>query len=55
MRKTRHVLIYGATRIHLDDVEHLGAFVELETVLSNQPVEAEAEHAFLTRLLGLDS
>ena len=33
VRKRRHLLIYGATRIHLDEVDDLGSFVELETVL----------------------
>lgn len=33
VRKVRHLLLYRHTRIHLDDVEGLGTFVELETVL----------------------
>lgn len=56
VRKGRHLLVYGATRIHLDDVEGLGTFVELETVLGDQSRdEAENEHAFLVERLQLDA
>lgn len=34
VRKVRTLYHVGATRIHLDEVEGLGSFVELETVLS---------------------
>ncbi len=55
VRKSRRLLLLNATRIHLDDVDGLGTFVELETVLSTQTVEeAEEEHRFLRRLLDLD-
>jgi len=33
--KTRHLLWYGRTRIHLDQVEGLGDFLELEVVLAD--------------------
>ena len=54
--KQRHLLLYGATRIHLDRVDGLGCFVELETVLSGQDArEAATEHDFIRRALELDA
>ena len=46
--KTRHLFLYRATRIHLDDVDGLGTFVELETVVTDQS-DADA-HAELTHV-----
>ena len=44
VRKRRHLFLLEHTRIHLDEVEGLGSFVELETVLSSQSEEeARAE------------
>lgn len=52
--KTRTLLLYGNTRIHLDRVHGLGDFVELETVVQTQgDDEARAEHALLARALGI--
>ena len=39
VQKVRHVYIIGQTRVHLDDVQDLGRFVELEVVL--QPGQGE--------------
>lgn len=53
--KSREVTVLGATRVHLDAVEGLGAFVELETVVSTQSEEeAAAELGEIVRLLGLE-
>jgi adenylate cyclase, class 2 len=47
--KRRHLLLWHNVRIHLDAVESLGSFVELESVMSEQVGHALAE----TRLLQL--
>ncbi len=41
VRKTRRLLLHGQTRIHLDDVESLGHYLELEVVLTPQQTEEE--------------
>ncbi|MBM3459442.1 MAG: class IV adenylate cyclase [Armatimonadetes bacterium] len=41
VRKRRRLYLFQNTRIHLDEVEGLGNFVELETVVHGQP-EADA-------------
>jgi adenylate cyclase, class 2 len=46
--KTRQLLLYRSTRIHLDDVDGLGSFVELETVIDGQ--SDEAAHAELSAI-----
>ena len=54
VQKRRTVARYKETRIHLDQVVGLGAFVELETVLGDRAAEvAEAEYAAVVDLLGL--
>lgn len=54
--KRRHLFLFEHTRIHLDEVEGLGTFVELETVVSEQSEElAREELDRITRALGLDA
>ncbi len=53
--KRRDVVHVGATRIHLDRIEELGAFVELETVIGAQDdSDAAREHEAVIELLRLD-
>jgi len=53
--KRRELFLVGRTRVHLDEVERLGTFVELEVVLRDgEPVEAgEREAHDLMRQLGI--
>jgi predicted adenylyl cyclase CyaB len=54
VRKRRHLFLYRHTRIHLDDVEGLGSFVELETVMSGQSEDdAYAELRLVAAALAL--
>ncbi|MEN8007424.1 MAG: class IV adenylate cyclase [Candidatus Krumholzibacteriota bacterium] len=55
VRKTRLLLLAGRTRIHLDEVEGLGSFMELEVVLKDgdDPREGETEAADLMEKLGV--
>jgi adenylate cyclase class IV len=50
VRKRRWLLLVGATRIHLDAVEGLGHFLELEVVLTADQSEEQGE-AIARRLL----
>lgn len=43
VRKTRYLYMAGQTRIHLDDVEGLGHFVELEVVMRAGQSDAEGQ------------
>ncbi len=56
VRKRRSLLLHGRSRIHLDDVEGLGHFLELEVVLGDSEAAAtgvrEAEH--LMNRLGIE-
>jgi len=55
VRKRRTLVLAGRTRIHLDEVEGLGAFLELEVVLADgEAAEAgEREAHALMRQLGI--
>lgn len=43
VKKTRYLYLVGQTRIHLDDVEALGHFMELEVVLGEDQSEADGQ------------
>ena len=43
VRKTRYLYMVGQTRVHLDDVEGLGQFMELEVVLRDGQSDAEGQ------------
>ena len=55
MKKLRWLLLVGATRIHLDRVDALGDFMELEVVLQEGQRDAEgmAVAEALMQALGL--
>ena len=54
VNKQRKLYIYENTRIHLDEVENLGNFIELETVVTGGDSEAKAEFEEVVELLNLD-
>jgi predicted adenylyl cyclase CyaB len=55
--KRRILLMAGRTRIHLDEVEGLGSFMEVEVVLEEgeDPAVGEAEAAELMKHLGIST
>jgi predicted adenylyl cyclase CyaB len=58
VRKRREVLLWRNVRIHLDRVEGLGAFLELEAVFDGSSESERAQHeacAHVLRELGLES
>jgi predicted adenylyl cyclase CyaB len=56
VRKQREIWLVGQTRVHLDDVEQLGHFVELEVVLTpgQSNSQGEAVAGRLMEALGID-
>jgi predicted adenylyl cyclase CyaB len=54
VKKDRDLWIYKNTRIHLDNVHHLGKFLELETVVKDSDMEQfRKEHEEIINLLHL--
>lgn len=43
VKKTRYLFLVGQTRVHLDDVEGLGQFVELEVVMRDDQSDVEGQ------------
>jgi predicted adenylyl cyclase CyaB len=56
VRKTRYLYMVGQTRVHLDDVEGLGQFLELEVVMQEgqSDVEGQAIAEELMARLGVE-
>lgn len=56
VQKKRLLFLAGRTRIHLDQVEGLGTFMELEVVLAegDDPKDGEREAAGLMKKLGIE-
>lgn len=56
VRKTRYLYLVGQTRVHLDDVEGLGQFMELEVVMRDgqSDPEGQAVAEELMSALGVD-
>jgi predicted adenylyl cyclase CyaB len=50
VRKQREIFLVDNVRVHLDRVEGLGTFLELEAVFDGSPGAEAAEHAKLRRL-----
>ena len=43
VKKTRYLYLVGQTRVHLDDVDALGQFMELEVVMQDGQSDAEGQ------------
>ena len=54
VKKKRNLWVYGHTRVHLDQVQKLGNFLELETVAKQISLhQAKKEHRNVIKLLNL--
>lgn len=55
IKKTRDLFLYKNTRIHLDKVDNLGEFIEIETVFieNDKEDDLKREHYFVIDFLGL--
>jgi predicted adenylyl cyclase CyaB len=54
VKKERELFYYNDTRIHLDTVDYLGKFLELETLVINGKVDAKKRFEKIINLLKLD-
>ncbi|HMD55572.1 MAG TPA: class IV adenylate cyclase [Phycisphaerae bacterium] len=54
VKKQRHLYLHGQTRIHLDQVEGLGTFLELEVVMKPDQPEAEGKQIACTIMKKLE-
>jgi predicted adenylyl cyclase CyaB len=54
VKKERELFYYNDTRIHLDTVDYLGKFLELETLVINGKVDAKKRFKKIINLLKLD-
>ena len=52
VRKTREILLHENVRIHVDEVDGLGTFIELEAVFDGTPEEEERNHARVQWMMG---
>jgi predicted adenylyl cyclase CyaB len=57
VKKTRYLYLVGQTRVHLDDVQGLGQFIELEVVLQEGQSDVEGQKIAqeLMRDLGVET
>lgn len=57
VHKTRTLYLLGQTRVHLDRVDDLGDFIEIEVVMEPDQTESKAREIMsgLTGLLGINN